>query len=324
MLGAGAVCLGAPATAQPTLELTEEGWAQAGERDPERAQVDEARRLIVEGRHARARKILKRFLESEEGGTSPFRAEAVRLLGDTKLAMGEEWNALFDYEQVIREFPASEQFVLALERELDIGNAYLAGLNKRFWGMRIDPADSIGEELLIRVQERLPGSALAEQAALDLADYYYRNRKMKEAAEMYRIFLSNYPRSEHRKLAMERRIFSNIAQFKGPSYDATGLVEAKLLIEDYAARYPAEARRLGLTGALVSRLDASNARQMKVHADWYANRGDLASTRLILRRLARRYPDTLSGREALDELEERGWLPRRSDVGPLPDAGDNE
>ena len=62
------------------------------------------------------------------------------------------------------------------------------------------------------------------------------------AAETYDVFLTLFPKSEHRRKAMQRRVYSNIARFKGPKYDASGLVEAKFQIERFSA-VPAQAEQ---------------------------------------------------------------------------------
>ena len=234
--------------------------------------------------------------------------EALLLRGDARVAAGSEYKALYDYEEIIKLYPGSEQFVIALERELEIGIRYLSGLRRKFLGLRIDPANSTGEELLVRVQERLPGSRLAERAGLELANYYYRRSEMRQAAEAYEIFLVNFPGSEHRKFAMERRIKANIARFKGPRYDATGLIEARLLTEEFIELYPADAERAGLNDALLPWLDEAAASQVLESARWYFRRGDFPAARFTLRRLLRKHGGTAAATEALRIMHERGWI----------------
>ena len=85
----------------------------------------------------------------------------------------------------------------------------------------------------------MPGSLVAEDAAIFLADYYFDKRRLEMASDMYDIFLRNYPSSPHRMHAMQRRVYANIAQFKGPRYDGSLLLESKLLIQRFARDYPA-------------------------------------------------------------------------------------
>lgn len=304
-----------------TLDPTK-GWQQESvvADDPARQELDRARTLIAEDQPGKARDLLDKWLNNDEFSASQYRPEALRLRGDAKLAAGREFKALFDYEELIRTYPESTEYVTAIEREVDIAKMYLAGLNKRLFGVRISNAEHFGETLLLRAQERMPGSLLAESSAIALADYYFDKRKLELAAEMYDIFLKSYPNSPHRMHAMQRHVYSNIARFKGPKYDGSILLESRLLIERFARDYPAEAERAGLTNALVVRLEESAAAQQLESAEWYLRTGDGPAGRLVLTRLIRDHTGTVAATKGLQILQERGWLEdetRTIEVAPI-------
>lgn len=317
-----ACCLSAPESAwgqAKELELQESGEFQetrTPEAGSDEATIARARELIANDRPAEARSILTTWINEHAREDNPYLAEAYLLRGDAITADGNEYKALYDYEAVVLQFPSSPEFVTALEREHQIAMQYLGGLRRRFLGIRIESGAPIGEELLVRVQERLPKSQLAEQAAIDLADYYYRIREMEMAAEMYGIFLTNFPESQHRKKAMQRRIYSNIARFKGPRYNAAPLIEAQYLVEGFSQTYPADAQAAGLTDALVARLDESLAAQMLETSRWYIRQKDPASARVTLQRLLREHPGTLAAARATEIMVDRGWM------APGPDQGE--
>lgn len=306
----------APAMAQNTLRLDADGnWVPADDEiDPasDEGVMNRARKQLAENRPKGALALLDSWIKRNAAQDKPETAEALLRRGDAKLALKDEYEALYDYERVIKEYPGTPQFVTALERELEIGLMYLNGLRKKTWGLRIDNATRIGEELLIRVQERAPGSQLAQRAAIELANYYYRVRDLRMAAEAYDIFLANFPTSEYRELAMERRVFANIGRYKGPRYDASGLIEAQYLVRDFAARYPKSAEQIGMNDALIARLDESAADQMYETAKWYFKRGDPVSARYTMKRLLQKHPDTVAADETRLIFKQRNW--------PLPAA----
>lgn len=296
---------------QTEYRMAEGGRWEAGrsaEPGTEEETIARARRLLAEDRPGEARALLDAWIEEHRVGQSPWLPTAYRLRGDAKLAMDEEYRALVDYETVIKEFPESPEFVTALEREFEIARRYLNGLRKRFLGMRIEDATPIGEDLMLRIAERLPSSQLAEEAVLELADWYYRTRDLRAAAETYDVFLELFPRSERRMHAYQRRILANVARFKGPEYDASGLREAGIRIREFRERYPAEAVRSGLGDALAARLEESAAAQMLSTARWYLRRRDRASARLVLERLTASHPGTVSADKALAIMVEEGWV----------------
>jgi tetratricopeptide (TPR) repeat protein len=316
------------AVGQQELRLGETGRWSAGAEGPVNQAISaepaitEARRLIAGGEASKAREILQAWIVENERGESPWLADAYLLRGDAMLAMDEEYNALTDYETLVKEFPGSPAFTTALERQFEIGKRYLAGLRKRILGVRLENAEPIGEELMLRIAERLPDSQLAELAVLELGDYYYRTRNLRGAADTYDVFLEKFPLSEHRGLAHRRKILANVAQFKGPDYDASGLREARLGVEDFADRFPAEAARTGMGDALVARLDESAAAQMYSSARWYLKRGDAAAGRLMLSRVTEAYAGTVAAQQALDVMLERGWVKPAAARVPGEDGGE--
>lgn len=286
-----------------------DAWVSQDTPEPgsDRAVMAAARRALAADNGDAAKAILDPWIKANRRTRNPFLAEAYLLRGDALLADNDEYQALFDYETVIRDFSASPSFAEAVEREYDIGRMYMGGLRRKFLGLRVEPSRTIGEELLIRTQERLPGSRLAERAALDLADHYYDRRDMALAADMYDIFLENFPESPQREYAALRQIYANVARFKGPEYDGAGLIEAQLLIEQFESRFPAEAERTGVADALAARIDESAAQQMLTTAHWYLSTGDEPSARFTMKRLLRRHPESAAAQTALREMIDRGW-----------------
>ena len=311
----------APALAQGAeFTLGEDGaWQQTAEPEPgtDEFVMWQARKLLAEGKPGKAAGLLSDWLDENDRSRNPYLAEAYFLRGEARLANDHEYKSLEDFEMVIRDFSATPYYERAVQREYEIGMAYLGGLRRRFLGFRIENARLTGEELVIRVQERLPGSQLAEQAALDLAQHYYDRRDLPLAAEMYSIFRVNYPDSQHYRFAMLREIECQIARFKGPRYDGSGLIDAKLLLEEYARTYPGETVRAGIIDGLESWVDESAAQQTLDTAKWYLETGDEPSARFILTRLIRRHAGSDAAGEAVGLMMDRCWLaadPR----APLP------
>jgi tetratricopeptide (TPR) repeat protein len=269
--------------------------------------IAEARRLILDGQGDRAERMMTRWLRDEANAGKALRARALLVRGDARVADRDEYRALYDYEELIREFPESDAFEKAVERELEIGLRYLGGLKRKVWGIRWVDATDIGIETLIRVQERMPGSDLAERASIELADYFYRERRIELADEAYGLYLESFPEGRHARKAARRRIYAAIARYQGPAYDASMLLDAQVRIRRFKERFPAEADRRGINEGLVGRLDESLAAQLLNAAEWYLDTGEDASARLTLRRLIDRYPETLSAAAGRRIMGSRGW-----------------
>lgn len=261
------------------------------------ARILQARQALALGEPERARALATAFLDRFQ--SAPGRPEMFLVRGDALVEMGDEYEALFDYEAIARQYPGSDVFVQALEREYDIAVAYANGLRRKFFGtIRILDASDDAQELLIRIQERLPGSRLAEDAGMTLADFYFKRSQMRLAADAYDLFIQNYPRSNRIQKARLRLIQSYMASYRGPRHDASGLRDARRRLQTMQRLRPAMAQRVGAE-ALIVRIDESEARKLLVTAKWYLSVDDPISAEIYLRQVVERHPETVATLDAL-------------------------
>ena len=316
--------IAAPAMAQQVeYQLDASGqWtlSQRPEEGTDQALIADVRRLLAEGQAKRARALISPWIEQHKRRDNPWLPQAYLLRGDALTLAKDEFKALYDYEAIITQFPGSEEFVTAVERELEIAIRYVNGYKRKWLGMRVLDSSNLGTEMLVRVAERLPGSTLAERALIEYADYYYRIRNMEEAANAYDLFLKLHAKSQYRRHAMERLVYSQVGSFGGPSYSGKGLLEADRLIQDFGRRFPADAQRAGLDDALRARLDESAAAKLLHQARWYLRRDDPVAARYTLRQLIRKHAGTVAAQTAMDMMDERDWLYEKPADEPPPPA----
>lgn len=290
------------------LSSDDSGWITTKEQPkPGTAEGDlhAARRALAEGDHSRAKQLTTEWMEAyPEHSLYP---EALLIHGDATTLAGEPYEALYDYEAIARGYPASEAFPRALERECDIADRFAAGeKHTRFLILRFNAYEE-AEELYIRVQERLPGSQLAQRAGRTLADFYYERKQMELAATAYDLYLQNFPNAPDAVEATKRLVYSHLASAKGPAFDPSGLYEARQWLEVIENRSPAESEEMGAS-SLQNRIDESDANHYIETARFYLRRNDLPSVRFTLERLVKRYPTSLAARRAYSFMLEMGWM----------------
>ncbi|XAL98628.1 outer membrane protein assembly factor BamD [Phycisphaeraceae bacterium D3-23] len=307
MSGGAGVC--SPAAAQQRHELGTDGqWTAVDEPNPESPEGEllALQRRLASGETRGVVEGVSDWLERNP--THPQEPAAYLLRGDARVMKGYYYRALADYEAIVGLFPGTEYYQTALQREYDIALTFIGGVKRRgrLLDWRIYPAGDVGVELLIRIQERLPGSALGEKASIGIGDYYFQEGTMDMAVEAYNIFLeATYPDSDLREWAMLRLIQASLAQFKGPEFDPTGLFEAAQRLEQYRDEYPAAAERIG-ADALLVRIRESLALKELVTAQWYERRSERLSAVTMYRRVVTGYADTAAAGRALDRLDELG------------------
>lgn len=293
---------------RPTAEPAEPGTPEA--------QLQEAAKALVLGEADRAEALASAWIERND--LHPMLPRAYLIRADARVALDDEYEALFDYEVIARLYAGSDVFVTALQREFEIGKQYLNGRKRKLWGVRWASAVEDGEELLIRVQERLPGSRLAEQAGMELADYYFKKGDVRLAAEAYDLFIENYPDSDQISKARLRQISSNLAAYKGPRYDPSGLDEAKLKLREIQMIEPATAQRIGSDGILF-RINESEATKLLVNARWYLQTRDPIAAERTIRRLIVQHPNTVAAQDALDLVPKVMEKLPKTVIATLPD-----
>lgn len=264
-----------------------------------------ARQALAQQRYGDARRRIDAWLKEHKA--DPLEPEAYLIRGDSLYLQKEYYKSLYDYEMVCRMYPGSEAFMIALEREFEVAKLFSSGVRRKVMGVRWMRAWEEAEELFIRIQERAPGSKLAERAARALADHYYDRRRMELASTMYDIYLKNHPKAADTSDAMQRLVFSHLATFKGPAFDVSGLEEASGWLNVLTTRYPAEAQQIRAE-ALQQRIEEARAEKMLVDADFYLRRKDEVSAKFMLERLIRRHSSTLAAQRAYRAMKQRGWV----------------
>ena len=253
---------------------------------------------------------------------APDRDRALFLLAEAYYPYGDRTRAFYHLDELMDTYGESRLFYPALEKQYQIADAYLRGYKNRLFGMPILGAEEDGVEMLFRIQERSPGSPLAERALLRTADYYYDKAIYDLAADAYGFYARRYPRSPLTERVLLRRAYASLAQFRGLNYDATPLVDAKAQLEAYRGVHPESAERENVA-AVIERINATLAAKLYDTAAFYIRTHEPRAAAYTYRYLISRYPDSREASQAHRQLDK---LPQwsRNDPPPSPEAGEED
>lgn len=257
-----------------------------------------------------------------EQAKSPLVGEVRLLLGDALRARGELYPAAVEYETVARTYPDSPAWLDAVERCYEI--AVIWSNQKPEFLLGIFPVsdwtDEV-EELLIRVQERVPGSILAERAGFALMEFYHREENYRLTADMAAIVLENHPTTPQADLARRRIVEANRRLWKGPENDLSGLEEASSILSYFIAEDPIAAQRINSSEQLQA-VQEDLVRSQWATAQWYLRSGDPVSAAYEIRRMAKRFSSTALWPEitawATEKVRPLIPVPLRTLVDELP------
>ena len=186
-------------------------------------------------------------------------------------------------------YPDSKLFNRALSRQYDIADDFLKGYKRRFLGLPLFGAEDEGVEMLYHIQQRSPGSPLAEKALLRTGDFYYKTSEFDLAGDVYASFVRSYPRSPEVPRIKLRQAFSNYAQFRGLKFDATPIIDAREQLAAILTQYPKLAEEENIA-PVIERIDETFARKMYLTAEFYIRTHEPKAAVYTWRSLIQSYP----------------------------------
>ena len=309
-----AAAISACAAAQQTQPLPASRASQQLQPNPT---LDRAEGFLVAHHWKSAHDLIIPWLKSHP--QAPDRDRALFLLAEVYYQNGDRIRAFYHLDELMDNYPESRLFFPALERQYDIADAYLNGykLPLPFLGWRILSGEDEAIEMLYRVQERSPGSPLAERALKRTADYYFNTSQFDLAGDAYAAFIRSYPRSPDVPHVKLRQAFSSLAQFHGPKYDSTPLIDARAQFRDVQARYPELAAEANVP-QWIDKIEADLARKAYETGDFYRRTGKPGGAAFMYRYLIENYPNS---REAQLARRDIARLPAWAQRRPAPPAG---
>lgn len=282
--------------------------------------LDRAQRLLNARRYDAAHDVVLDWLKRSP--QAPDRDRGLFLMAESYYATGDRLWCFYECDELLDTYPDSRRYFAALELQYRVADAFLNGYKKSFLGLPIVGMTEEGIEMLYRIQERSPGSPVAEKSLLRSAHYYYRSSDFDLAADAYGAFVRAYPRSAEVPRAKLREAYSNFAQYRGHRYDPTALLDARAQFQDTMNRFPGLAREEGLQ-AFIDKIDDQLAAKIYWTADYYRRTNNPRAAVFVYRSLLQQYPtsrDADAARKALAKMPK--WAlnepPPPTDVGRVP------
>jgi outer membrane assembly lipoprotein YfiO len=320
---AAAVCclLNSGAMAQQTLELHDGKW-QPVSTQPAAAhssasgivsapELDRTESLIDKGEYRTATKRMVEWFKTHKQPAAMDRA--LYLMARALYGYGDRIKAFYYLDELMDEHPESPLFYRALGLQFQIADGYLNGYRRRILGLPLLGAEDEAVEMLYRIQQRSPGSDLAEKALLRTADYFYEDQQYDIAAEVYGAYVKSYPRSPLVPRVKLRQAFSNLAQFRGVRFDPTPAMDARAELADIEAQYPKLASQERVPH-YIQRIDDALARKLYVTADFYHRTHEPEAAAYTYELLLQAYPNAPEAPTAREKLKS---LPKPR-YGPAP------
>ena len=308
------------AAAPPAAEFRDGRWqpvqtpsSSQPTSDPD---LDRAERLLQGDHNSPAEKLLVYWIKSHSK-EAPLRDRAVFLLGQANYQLDDRIKSFYYFDEVMDEYPESGLFYPSLEMQYKIADEFLKGHKQKFFGLPIIGMDEEAIEMLYRIQQRSPGSPLAEKALLRTADYYYSNSDYDLAHDAYGAYIKNYPRSPMVPQVKLRQAFSSLAQFRGIRFDPTPMLDARAELADIIVAYPDLAKEEN-AAAVIRSIDDTLAAKLYERADFFRRTHEPAAAVYTYRYMLLAFPDSPKAPAAREALAR---MPQSALSQPEPTLG---
>lgn len=277
--------------------------------------LDHVEQLISSGQYLAAKRQAVQWVKTHKNST--IRDRGLFLLAQANYHYGDRIESFYEFDELLDLYPDSTLFNATLQRQYEIADAYLGGYKRRFLGVPMFGAEDEAVEMLYRIQQRSPGSPLAEKALLRTGDYYYKTSDFDLAADVYAAFVKNYSRSPEVPRVRLRQAFSYYAQFRGLKFDATPIIDAREQLAGILAVYPKLAEEENLA-PVIERIDETFARKIYQTGDFYRRTDEPKAAVYTWRYLIQAYPNSNEAALAKRELAK---FPKSVLSDPMPPAG---
>ena len=258
-------------------------------------------------------------MKAHTGIHTPQRDRAVFLLADVFYQADDRIKSFFYCDELMDEYPESKLFPAALQKQFDIADAYLSGYKDRFLFMRILDEGAEAVQMMWRIQQRSPGSPLAEKAMLRTADYYFNERDYDLAEDTYNAYWHNYPNSDKVPEVKLRAAFASLAQFRGVKFDASNLIDARAQLMEIQRRYPDLAAEENVQTVL-DQIDSAFCKKILDQGEFYQRTEEPRGAVYEYRFLAQTYPNSPEAAEARRHLVHMSAF-ALADTSPPPASG---
>jgi len=262
--------------------------------------LDAIEQTIAARAYRPAAKDLIRWFKSH--ARAPQFDRALFLMAEALYGYGDRVKSFYYLDELLDEYPESEYFTRALDKQYQIADAYLNGYKRRVLGLPLLHARDEAVEILFRIQSRSPNSRIAERSLLRTADFYFASKDYDFAADAYAAYLKSYSRSPNVPQVKLRRAYANLFQFRGRTFDPTPVLDARQQFVELQQEAPELAQAEDIA-SLITRIDDALAGKLVYTAEFYQRTHQPKAASYTWRDLAQRYPTAPQSDRARARIE---------------------
>ncbi|MBI1319173.1 MAG: outer membrane protein assembly factor BamD [Candidatus Hydrogenedens sp.] len=275
-------------------------------------QVEYARTLLLEGNPRKAFRETDKFIRFYD--QSDFADDNQFLRGEILMAMGRAKGAAEEFQKVIANYPDTELYSQAIEKQYEIADHYyeqgLERIDDRWRLLFRKRPLKRAIDVYGMVIDNQPFTPQAAEAQYKVGLCHYAAKDYLEAAFEYRRVVEDYGTSEYVADASYGLTQCYYDMSFPPEYDQSPSKLAIESIDSFQRRFPDDPRTADLTPKR-DEMREKIADQRLLNAQYYERRQKFAAARVYYEGIVRDYAGTAAATEA------EAWLSENPDVFSL-------
>jgi len=205
------------------------------------------------------------------------------------------------YDKFTEDYPQSQFYQPALEREYQIATAYLNGRKRTVLGVFKLKAYEDGAEIMGKIADKAGDAPIAKNALLTVAQSNEKRGEHYEAYMNWSDIEGRWPTGQIGKDALLGMARSLENDYRGPKYDSKVLESSRSYYTEYQKRYENTAAELAIPKK-ISRIGEELAEKELAVADYYARTESYNSAILYYQKIIETWPNSSSAKSAEQKL----------------------
>jgi TolA-binding protein len=274
-----------------------QNWQAVSDKDKDKylLAVAEIKKLVSMGQSEAVRnalvKLKKDFPEIAGADLDAF------LKAEVLLSEGKFSKASRCYDKFLAEYPESELYEAALDRQFGIGTAFLTGQKRSVLGIFRMKGYATGEKIMEKISDRAGNAPVGITAAVAIAESLEKRGKFEEAYHKWSEISSRWPSGKIGKDALLAMARCKHAAYKGPKYDASNLISAKSYYENFILRYPDAASEIGIDKKPKQINEQLADKQLNI-GKYYERTGNKEAANLYYQMVVDNWPESAAAKAA--------------------------
>ncbi len=317
--------VGGHPTPSSTLVLGSDGWRPIAKQAPDPkadAEFQSALKLFKQGKFEEAEKQFAKIAKDRKGST--WGENGQYYLAECQYQQKRYVAANDSFEKLHADYPATEYLQKLIAREYEFAQLWLAQTDPKApedkklpWTSRFDgrvplvDTQGYGLKALEHVRQNDPTGPMADDAAIQIAEFHMKHNDFESAGLYYDQFIAEYRKSPYLQEAQLAAIEARMKGYLGPEYDGSGLEKARELVKNTMSTFP---ERQASFEKLYHTLDVINEAQAEKTFQeglYYKRINKVASAEFYFGKIPQRWPNSPWAVKAKTELTQLAKLPRK-------------